>query len=279
VSPAADDEHPNPELADELLAIAVDAARAAGRLLAEGRSRQRIAIDTKSSATDMVTEMDRAAEQLVLDTILRTRPDDAVLGEEGGHAAGTSGVRWIVDPLDGTTNYLYGYPAFSVSIAAEVEEVIVAGVVFDPTRDETFTALRGRGAWCNGDALRVVGQPTLATALVATGFAYVSERRAWQAEVVGRVLPAARDIRRSGSAALDLCWLAAGRVDAYYEWGLQPWDVAAGGLVAAEAGASVTTLAGASSPTDTTVAAPPQLLEDLLALLRSAQPKKAPATS
>jgi myo-inositol-1(or 4)-monophosphatase len=211
---------------------------------------------------------------------LQERPDDAVLGEEGGHASGTSGVRWVVDPLDGTTNYLYGYPSFAVSIAAESDGEMVVGVVHDPSRAETFTAMRGAGAFLNDRQLSVAGPPTLATALVGTGFSYVAARRLWQAAVLTHVLPAARDVRRSGSAALDLCWVAAGRLDAFYEWGLQPWDVAGGGLVAAESGAILSTLLGGTSMTDITVAAPPQLDDELRAVLgRAVQEHPFPASS
>src|SRR3954451_25269098 len=174
---------------DDLAAIAVSAATEAGQLLLQGLSHARTMVGTKSSATDMVTEMDRAAEGHILDRILQARPTDGVLGEEGGHASGTSGVRWIIDPLDGTTNYLYGYPAFGVSIAAEVDGEVSVGVVHDPARNETFRAVRGRGATCNGAPLAVAGPPTLATALVATGFSYVPVRRAWQAALLGYVLP------------------------------------------------------------------------------------------
>src|SRR5204863_1524032 len=155
----------------ELCSLAVSAATEAGELLLLGQHRARTAIDTKSSATDMVTEMDRAAEAHVLDRILRERPDDGVLGEEGGHSSGTSGVQWVIDPLDGTTNYLYGYPVFAVSVAAEIDGRVGVGVVHDPSRGETFTATRGGGAFLNGAQLVVVGAPTLATALVGTGFA------------------------------------------------------------------------------------------------------------
>jgi myo-inositol-1(or 4)-monophosphatase len=179
-------------------------------------------------------------------------------------------VQWIIDPLDGTTNYLYGYPTFAVSIAAEIDGEPAVGVVHDPSRGETFSAVRGRGALLNGERLHVRRAPALATALVATGFSYVGLRRAWQAALLTNVLPVARDIRRSGAAAIDLCWVAAGRVDAFYEWGLQPWDVAGGGLVATEAGAIVRTLAGGPSTTDITVAAPPQLIDELCALLQRA---------
>src|SRR4051794_30483606 len=255
---------------DELLDLAVLAATEAGRLLTEAEGHARLEVSTKTSATDMVTEMDRAAEALVTGTIHGARPDDGFLGEEGSREEGTSGVRWIVDPLDGTTNYLYGFPAYAVSVAAAVEGVIVAGVVHDPVHRETFTAASGRGAFVDDRRLAVVGAPTLATALVGTGFSYSATRRAQQGALLAQLLPAVRDIRRGGAAALDLCWVACGRLDAYYEFGLQPWDVAAGGLVADEAGAIVRTLDGGPSTDDTVTAAPPHLAEDFTALLRRA---------
>ena len=213
----------------------------------------------------MVSEMDRASERLIGDALRAARPDDGFLGEEGTSAAGASGVRWVFDPLDGTTNYLYGFPTWAVSIAAEVDGRAVVGVVHDPLHAETFTAVRGAGAWCNGRVLRVTGAPELATALVGTGFSYDAAQRGRQAALLARVLPAVRDIRRAGAAALDLCWVALGRLDAFYEWGLAPWDRAAGSLVASEAGAIVDTL-----PDGTQVAAPPHLYEPLLALLSAA---------
>jgi len=255
------------DLADELLDVAVTAATAAGGLLAGGLRRSFGEVTSKSSATDMVSEMDRAAEALVVDVLRRRRPDDALLAEEGSQWDGTSGVRWVVDPLDGTTNYLYGIPAFAVSVAAELEGQVVAGAVHHPLPGQTFTAVRGRGAFLDGSQLQVAGRATLETALVGTGFAYSAERRRRQAQDLVGVLPEVRDIRRSGSAALDLCWVACGRLDAYFEFGLAPWDMAAGALVAAEAGAEVGTLGGGPCTDDVVYAAPPQLAGPLRALL------------
>ena len=258
-----------------LLHVAVGAARAAGALLLSRREGERDSVQTKTSSTDMVTEMDRASEELVVGTILAARPGDAFLAEEGTEAedaagaagaAGEAAVRWVIDPLDGTTNYLYGFPSWGVSIAAEVEGEVTVGVVHDPLHDETFTAVRGEGARCNGKLLEVGGPPELSTALVATGFSYDAEARSRQAGVLARILPAVRDVRRTGAASLDLCWVALGRVDLYYEWGLQPWDWAAGSLVAAEAGAVVTLL-----DDGTKVAAPPRLHEPFLRLLEGAE--------
>lgn len=256
----------DPEV-DALLALAVDLAAGATALLrdAVGHSQE---VDTKSSRTDMVTATDRASERLLVDGIRTARPDDAILGEEGTADAGTSGVRWIVDPLDGTTNFLYGLPAFAVSIAVEVDGVVQAAVVADAGRQETFTARRGGGAHLDGRPLRCRDAQDLGTALVGTGFSYDAARRARQGEVVAKVLPVVRDIRRLGAAAIDLCWVAAGRLDAFYERGLAPWDLAAGSLVAAEAGAVVGDLAGGPPTGAFTLAAPPALfgpLRDLLA--------------
>ena len=259
-----------PEL-EALLHLAVEAAEGAGALLKRREDEARVTVEHKSSLTDMVTEMDRAAEAFVVKRLHGARPNDGFLGEEGSLRSGSSGVRWIIDPLDGTTNYLYGFPAYTVSIAAEVDGAPAVGAVHDPSHGETFTAIAGRGAWCNGRLLSVAGATTLATALVATGFSYVAERRAWQAEVLARVMPSVRDVRRAGAASLDLCWLAAGRVDVYYERGLQPWDYAAGALVAAEAGAEVTDLDGGPPSTAITIAAAPTIAADFRALLADAE--------
>ena len=256
-----------PPTGRDLLAVALEAAAAAGELLREGQASAPTDVETKTSLTDMVSELDRASEELIARTILGARPGDAILGEEGGLTGpGESGVRWVVDPLDGTTNYLYGFPGWAVSIAAEVNGEAVAGVVRDPTHGETFSALRGEGAWCNGRRLAVDGAASLSLALVGTGFGYDSAVRARQGLEVARVLPCVRDIRRAGAAALDLCWVAAGRLDAYYERGLQPWDWAAGFLVATEAGAVVTV-----QPDGTAVAAPPHLHQALVDLLHGAR--------
>jgi len=222
-------------------------------------------LERKSSSTDLVSDADRDAERLIADLIRRERPDDGVVGEEGADSRGASGRRWVVDPLDGTTNFLYGFPAWSVSIALEDEEGTCAGVVHDPSRDETFSAVRGGGARLNGATIRVSGCETLGLALVSTGFGYGADRRSAQAEVVARVLPRVRDIRRPGSAALDLAYVACGRVDAYYERDLKPWDWDAGRLIAREAGAAVRDLDG--DPPALVAAATPDLLEALVELV------------
>lgn len=200
----------------------------------------------KSTATDLVSEADLAGERLIRERIASERPQDTVLGEEGGEQAGAGeGLRWVVDPLDGTTNYLFGIPHWSVSIACEDATGALAGVVHDPCRGETFAAVRDGRPTLNGEAIAPADRDELATALVATGFAYGGAGRAGQADVLARVLPRVRDIRRTGSAALDLAWTAAGRFDAFYERDLQPWDLAAGALICASAGLTVIELAPA----------------------------------
>ncbi|GAB3211906.1 inositol monophosphatase family protein [Marinactinospora thermotolerans] len=250
----------------ELLTLAVEAAEHAGRLAAEGQAKVGV-LATKSTPTDVVTEMDRAAERLIRERLLGARPGDSLLGEEGGASGGSSGVRWIVDPIDGTVNYLYGRAEWAVSIAAEVDGEVVAGVVAAPVLGEVYTAVRGQGAWCAGERLRVNEGVPLEMALVATGFGYAASRRAHQARVLSEVLPRVRDIRRAGAAALDLCALAHGRIDAYYERGLNPWDWSAAALVAEEAGARVGGLDGAPVGPDLAIAAAPGLFEALHDLL------------
>ncbi|MFF7242849.1 inositol monophosphatase family protein [Embleya sp. NPDC008237] len=223
----------------ELLAIARDAARHTGGFLLHERPADLGVAATKSSPTDVVTEMDTAAEKLIIERIRAHRPDDGFLGEEGDASAGSSGVRWVIDPIDGTVNYLYDLPGWCVSIAAETVEGTLLGVVEVPVVGETFHAVRGGGAYRNGRPIHCRPATPSARALVATGFGYTVERRTRQAAVIGALLPRVRDVRRGGSAAIDLCSVAAGRVDAYYERGLNPWDVAAGALIAREAGAEV----------------------------------------
>ena len=255
--------------AGELLSLAVEAARAAGRLLLEGQAAGATGVESKSTPTDPVSDVDRATEALIVETLRRHRADDAVLGEEGGATRGRSPVRWIVDPLDGTVNFLYGFPAFAVSVAAEVDGVVVAGAVHDPVHDETFTAEKGGGAWLAGRRLAVNTPRDLGRALVGTGFSYDAEKRARQGETVARLLPVVRDIRRAGSAALDLCWVGAGRLDAYFESGTRPWDRAAGVLVATEAGAWAGDLDGGPPSDEMAVAASPVIARDLVELLRA----------
>jgi len=253
----------------ELRDIAVLVAREAGELLRARRGERPSGVETKSSPTDMVSDVDRAAEALIRSRLATLRVGDGFFGEEAGRDQGRTGVRWIVDPLDGTTNYLYGFPVWAVSVAAEVHGVVSAGAVFDPIHDECFSAALGEGARCNDTALGLGGEPVaLAQALVGTGFAYTGHERTAQAGVAARVLPRVRDLRRAGAAALDLCWVAAGRLDAYYESGVQLWDWAAGALVAAEAGAIVCGINGGDPGPSGIVASRPELVDALLALLR-----------
>jgi myo-inositol-1(or 4)-monophosphatase len=250
----------------ELLALARRLAEEAAQLLVDGLARAEV-LGTKSTATDLVTTMDRASERLIVEGIRAARPDDAIVGEEGTADVGTSGARWIVDPLDGTTNYVYAFPAYAVSIAVELDGVVVAGVVVDPSHGETFAATRGGGATRNGAPIRVSDPASLAHALVGTGFSYSPARREKQGAVVARVLPRVRDIRRTGAAALDLCWVACGRLDAFYEKGLQRWDLEAGALIAAEAGARVGDLDGGPASSAFTLASAPSAFDELRRLL------------
>jgi myo-inositol-1(or 4)-monophosphatase len=270
---------PDPEA---LLALARSAAHAAAGMLAARRpagpqGRPEVAT-TKSSPTDVVTEMDRAAEAMIAERILAERPGDAILGEEGGES-GHGRVRWIVDPLDGTVNYLYGLADWAVSIAAEVDGTVVAGVVAVPRHREVFTAVAGQGAWLHPDGgsavpLRCNDGVALPRALVSTGFGYARARRVVQGEIVAVVLPRVRDIRRGGSCAVDLCSVAAGRIDAYYERGVNYWDWAAGGLIASEAGARVGGLEGRPPSHELTIAAGPGLFHELHDLLSSLDPER-----
>jgi myo-inositol-1(or 4)-monophosphatase len=263
---------------EALRQLAVTVARAAGELLLEARrgggalDELGAAATRKSSATDLATAADRASEQLVLDRLLAARPDDGLIGEEGSSRAGTSGLTWIVDPLDGTTNFVYDYPGWAVSIAVADGVGPLAGAVHDPQRGETFSAARGGGAWLGPVPITRNPAPPLPEALVGTGFSYASERRAEQARLLPVVLPAVRDLRRGGSAALDLCSVALGRLDAFYEAELKPWDRAAGLLVASESGVGWRDLDGIIAGGTTLVVAPPELLDAFVALLERAAP-------
>lgn len=226
---------------DELLDLAVSTARDAGALLQRFADGRDLDVATKSSATDPVSEADHASERLIIERLLEARPDDGLLAEEDtGNRSSTSGLTWVVDPLDGTVNYLYGIPQWCVSIAVEDQDGPVAGVVFDPAKDELFSAARGGGAHLNGDPIRTSGVAALADTLVATGFAYEPPIRTDQAEVAAAMVRDLRDLRRAGAAALDLAWVAAGRLDAYYEGNLKPWDWSAGRLLVEEAGGRTT---------------------------------------
>ena len=255
---------PNEEL--ELLDVARAAAEAAAVEL-----RQRFGdagrVRSKSTPTDLVSDADLAAESAIRSVLAERRPGDSILAEEGGESEGGE-LRWVVDPLDGTINYLFGIPAFAVSIACEDAAGAVAGIVLDPSRDERFEATRSSQPTLNGEAFTAPARAgSLDVAMIATGFGYDAGVRARQADVLIRVLPRVRDIRRVGSAALDLCWCACGRFDAYYERGLNPWDVAAGGLIAECAGLDVRTLEATSDEPAGIVAAAGELIDELVALI------------
>lgn len=229
-------------IASELLSFVERAAREAGEILLSRSHRPASGVDTKSSSTDPVSDADRASERFLLELLAKERPGDGILSEEGGSERSTSGYTWVIDPLDGTVNFLYGIPQWAVSLAVEDADGAVIGVVHDPNRDETFSAVRGEGAALNGASIHVSEPDDLANALIGTGFSYVAEARAVQAHLVQRILPRARDIRRAGSAALDLAALACGRIDGFYEAPMERWDKAAGVLIAREAGAKVSEL-------------------------------------
>jgi myo-inositol-1(or 4)-monophosphatase len=253
----------------ELLAVAEEAATAAGALLLERFERGEAgATHTKSSPTDLVSEADTDAERVIRDVLARRRPDDAVVGEEGDDQAGTSGLRWFVDPLDGTINFLYGLPAWTVTLACQdASGQTLAGVVFDPVRGELFAATAEGPPLRNREVVAPAGAESLDQALVATGFGYSPERRQRQGEVAVRVLAAARDLRRIGSAAMDLAWTACGRLDAFYERGLNPWDAAAGMLICARAGLEVRSLRPADGLPGGVLAAPAAFVGELEALV------------
>lgn len=248
----------------ELLDLAVEAAAGAGKLLLEAFGGDAQEIETKTTPTDLVSKADKDSERFLIDFITRRRPDDGVLAEEGGRSETASGLRWVIDPLDGTVNFLFRIPVWSVSIAIEDERGGVVAVVHDPNRSETFTAHRGSGAHLNGVPLSVSQRAELSTALIGTGFAYDVERRAAQATVAARVLTKVRDIRRAGSAALDLCAVACRRLDGFYEAYTEEWDRAAGRLIVREAGGIVSE---AAAPTgeerSTLIAANPNLHDEL----------------
>lgn len=253
----------------DLLAIAQPIASDVASRLEESLDGDGPQVSTKSTATDLVTDLDRWAEAHITERLLEARPDDAVLGEEGADHAGTSGVTWSVDPIDGTVNFVHGIPGFCVSIAAQVDGRSIAAVVVSPLHRDTFTATLGGGAFRNDRPIACAVDPSLERAVIGTGFGYDAARRARQAAVLTQVLPRIADIRRGGSAAIDLCWVACGRLDAYWEVGLNPWDHAAGGLVVTEAGARCGGLDGEPASERFTLAAPPSLWDPLRDLLAS----------
>jgi myo-inositol-1(or 4)-monophosphatase len=270
------------------VALAEAVAREAGEMILRGereRSGERPEVEsTKSSPTDVVTAMDRAVEDLLRSRLAQARPGDGVLGEEAGLEPGSTGLTWVLDPIDGTVNYLYRMPAYAVSVALVSGDPTVpggwepvAGCVHQPATGATWTAARGEGAWLGDRRLRLGPVPQLPAALVATGFGYRRQRRAGQARVLADVLPRVRDIRRIGSSALDLCGVATGTVDAYYERGVNVWDIAAATLVLTEAGGAIRGLRGAPPGPEMVVAGGDPLLSDLVDLLTGLDADSDPA--
>ncbi len=247
----------------ELLALAVPVAAAVATNLAAALDGDGPRVTTKSTPTDLVTELDTWAESFIAAQLLAARPDDGFEGEEGQGRPGTSGVTWCVDPIDGTVNFVHGLPGFCVSIAAMVDGRAVAGVVHSPLHHDVFTATIGGGAARNGRSIECSSPVDLARSVIGTGFAYDPARRVRQAEVLARVIGSLADIRRGGAAAVDLCSVACGRLDGYWEVGLNPWDHAAAGLIATEAGARVEGIAGAPADSRLVIAAAPAVFDAL----------------
>jgi len=255
---------PTGELLDELLGLAIELAEAAAnRHLAGGVGD----IATKSSHSDPVTAVDRDSENLIVDALATRRPDDGLLGEEGSERGGTTGLRWVIDPLDGTVNYVYGFPSHAVSIAVEHEGAPVVAVVHDTALGDVYSARRGGGAQRNGEPIGVSAADVLATTLLGTGFGYDADQRRRQGAVLAQLLPQVRDVRRAGSCAVDLAWTAMGRLDAFYETGPNRWDVSAGLLLVREAGGVATF----DDDAHRIIAAPPRLWNALTDAVEAAE--------
>ena len=248
---------------EDLLEVAIDAAKAAAAQLVSHQAGAHSSISTKSSPTDPVSAADLAAEAAIRELLAERRPDDAIMGEEGDDTPGTSGLRWVVDPLDGTVNYLYGIPQWCVSVACEGQ----VGVIYDPLRDELFSVIAGESSLLNGEPMKASGCERLSSALVATGFGYDPDVRLGQGAVVAPLLGHIRDIRRAGSAAMDLAWLAAGRADAYFERGVQAWDTAAGLMICEGVGLSMRPLDASGAQGSGVLVAPEAIIDELYALL------------
>lgn len=250
-------------LPEDLLALAISVAESAGQLLMQRP--QVLDVHQKTSAVDFATQMDHASEKLIVEKLLAARPDDGIIGEEGSERESTSGITWVIDPLDGTVNYFYGLAGWNVSVAAKDSDGVLVGAVFAPTVNTLWSAYRGGGAFQNGIAIRCNDPVPLNRALISTGFSYNLELREAQAAHIHRLIPQIRDLRRIGAAAVDLCHVAAGSVDGYFEATLQEWDLAAGGLIAQEAGALVTGRNGAVANHEMVIAAGPTLHARLVA--------------
>jgi myo-inositol-1(or 4)-monophosphatase len=259
-----------PDDPDQLLALAEAIAREAAQFVHDARRAGPVRAATKSTVTDMVTDYDQASERLIVSRLRDARPDDAIVGEEGAATPGTSGVEWLIDPIDGTTNYLYGLLGYAVSIGARDGDGGLVGVVAVPTTGEVFTARRGGGARCNNVPIRCSELTDVSTALVATGFSYHRERRIKQAARIAALIGDVRDIRRIGAAAPDLSYVASGRFDAYYEEFLNPWDLAAGEVIAREAGCRIGSLDGGPVTPASTLAAAPAIFDAMVELIARA---------
>lgn len=256
----------------ELVNVASTLARQAGTMALIGRRDGLLDIQSKSSATDVVTEFDHASETIVFEGLLRSRPADTIIGEEGASHTGSSGVSWYIDPIDGTTNFLYSIPNWAVSIGATDEHGALAGAVYIPALDEMFTAVRGGGALLNGLPIRCGTTSELSQALVGTGFSYSATRRTFQAQRIARMIHLVRDIRRFGAASIDLCFVACGRLDAYFEENLGPWDIVAGELIAREAGCRSGNFEGQVATPAQLLASVPTLFDELASLITASRP-------
>ena len=254
-------------LAGDLRVIAETLAREAGDMALRGRKSGDVAATTKSSPTDMVTQYDRASEEMITDGLSRLRPDDGIVGEEGASRPGTSGITWHIDPIDGTSNFYFDIPMWAVSIGAVDENGPVAGAVYAPALGEMFSGTRGEGATLNGQAITVRDNTVLSDALVCTGFSYRVHEREVHARRVARMVSEIRDIRRFGAAAIDLCFVACGRYDAYFEEHLHSWDLVAGQVIATEAGALVSDYAGGPVTPGQVLATQPGIRDELLSLI------------
>lgn len=269
------DTGPDPDpgsLRDLAASLALDAGAVAFAGRRSSAASGELGSDTKSSLTDVVTAFDRAAEATIVERLRSERPDDAIVGEEGTDQAGTSGLAWFIDPIDGTTNFVYDLPAWCCSVGVARDGEMVAGAVYVPALDELYAAALGHGATCNGRPIGAAATTDLGRALVATGFSYLADNRRAQAGTVARIIGSVRDIRRMGSAAIDLCFVAAGRLDVYYEQYVNAWDIAAGELIAREAGAITTDFVGGPARPGEVLAAAPGVHPAFLALLRDAAP-------
>jgi myo-inositol-1(or 4)-monophosphatase len=260
-------------LSSELRAVAEELARAAGDMALNGRKSGQVTATTKSSPTDMVTQYDKASEEMVTAGLQSLRPHDGIVGEEGASREGTSGITWHIDPIDGTSNFYFDIPMWAVSIGAVDENGPIAGAVYAPALGDMFTASRGEGATLNGSPISVRNNTLLSDALVCTGYSYRASERERHARRVAKMVTQIRDIRRFGAAAIDLCFVACGRYDAYFEEHLHSWDLIAGQIVATESGAIVTDYAGNAVTPQQVLAAQPGIQADLIRLIADSSEK------